>query len=198
MNLLLIDENQDNLDCLEEILETSGHKCDKYRFLEDAIPSLKKSKHDAAIASLCNYGVTSLNIIDDLQGINPNIKLILLKDSNDHNIAKKAVIKGAYTKYPVIVRPWRSNFGEIATLLNSPTETRKIIHTTKFSESYYLQLRKVTKDKRIFPTEEALFKMPYLVAQDVLRKWTGRIHNWGQILFQLPIFFAEKGKSHLR
>ena len=45
---------------------------------------------------------------------------------------------------------------------------------------------------------EALLKMLYLVTQDVMLKWTGRIHNWGQILLQLAVFFPEKVKSHLK
>ena len=52
--------------------------------------------------------------------------------------------------------------------------------------------------KSIFPTNEALLKMLYLATQDVMRKWTGRIHNWGQILLQLSIFFPDKVKLHLR
>jgi transposase-like protein len=46
-------------------------------------------------------------------------------------------------------------------------------------ESYHRQLRKVTKGKSIFPSDEALQKMLYLATQDVLRKWTGRVHNCG-------------------
>jgi transposase-like protein len=102
------------------------------------------------------------------------------------------------SKYPLIVRSWRNNWAEIATFFKYPPEIRKIIYTTNVIESYHRQLRKVTKGKGIFPNDEALLKMLYLVTQDVLRKWTGRIHNWGQILLQLSIFFPEKVKSHLR
>ena len=65
-------------------------------------------------------------------------------------------------------------------------------------ESHPRQLRKVTKGKSIFPTDEALLKMLYLVTQDVLRKWTGRVQNWGQIFLQLSIYFPDKVKAHLR
>lgn len=101
-------------------------------------------------------------------------------------------------KYPLIVRSWRNNWAEIATFFKYPPEIRKIIYTTNMIESYHRQLRKVTKGKSIFPTDEALLKMLYLATQDVLRKWTGRIQNWSQILLQLSIFFPEKVKSHLR
>jgi putative transposase len=101
-------------------------------------------------------------------------------------------------KYPLIVRSWRNNWTEISTFFKYPPEIRKIIYTTNMIESYHRQLRKVTKGKSIFPSDEALQKMLYLATQDVLRKWTGRVHNWDQILLQLSIFFPEKVKSHLR
>jgi transposase-like protein len=102
------------------------------------------------------------------------------------------------SKYPLIIRSWRSNWGEIATFFKYPPEIRKIIYTTNMIESYHRQLRKVTKGKSIFPTEDALLKMLYLATMDVLRKWTGRIRNWSQILLQLSVYFPDKVKSHLR
>lgn len=101
-------------------------------------------------------------------------------------------------KYPLIIRSWRSNWTEIATFFKYPPEIRKIIYTTNMIESYHRQLRKVTKGKSIFPTEDALLKMLYLATMDVLRKWTGRIQNWGQILLQLSVYFPDKVKAHLR
>jgi len=101
-------------------------------------------------------------------------------------------------KYPLIVKSWRNNWAEIATFFQYPPEIRKIIYTTNMIESYHRQLRKVTKGKSIFPSDDALLKMLYLATQDVMRKWTGRIQNWGQILLQLSIFFPEKVRSHLR
>jgi transposase len=101
-------------------------------------------------------------------------------------------------KYPLIVRSWRNNWAEISTFFKYPPKIRKIIYTTNMIESYHRQLRKVTKGKSIFPTDEALLKMLYMATQDVLRKWTGRVQNWGQILLQLSIFFPDKVKAHLR
>jgi putative transposase len=101
-------------------------------------------------------------------------------------------------KYPLSINSWRKNWTEIATFFKYPPEIRKIIYTTNIIESYHRQLRKVTKGKSTFPTDDALLKMLYLATQDVLRKWTGRMQNWGQILLQLSIFFPEKVKSHLK
>jgi len=100
-------------------------------------------------------------------------------------------------KYPLVIQSWRRNWGEIATFFKYPPEIRKLIYTTNMIESYHRQLRKVTKGKSVFPTDEALLKMLYLVTQNVMLKWTGRIHNWGQILLQLSVFFPDRVKSHL-
>lgn len=102
------------------------------------------------------------------------------------------------TRYPPVVQSRRQNWGELSTFFKYPPEIRKIIYTTNMIESYHRQLRKVTKGKSVFPTDEVLLKMLYLVTQDVMLKWTGRIHNWGQILLQLSVFFPDKVKSHLR
>ena len=101
-------------------------------------------------------------------------------------------------KYPLIVQSWRNNWGELSTFFKYSPEIRKLIYTTNMIESYHRQLRKVTKGKSVFPSDEALLKRLYLATQDVLRKWTGRIQNWGQILLQLSIYFPDKVKSHLQ
>lgn len=100
-------------------------------------------------------------------------------------------------KYPLIISSWRTNWAELSTFFKYPPEIRKIIYTTNMIESYHRQLRKVTKGKSIFPNDESLQKMLYLATMDVLRRWTGRVQNWGQILLQLSIFFPDKVKSSL-
>ncbi|NTZ16374.1 IS256 family transposase [Paenibacillus sp. JMULE4] len=100
-------------------------------------------------------------------------------------------------KYPLIIRSWRSNWDELATFFKYPPELRKLIYTTNMIESYHRQLRKVTKGKSIFPSDEALLKMLYLVTMDVTRKWTGRVQNWGQMLLQLSVFFPDRIGQHL-
>jgi putative transposase len=102
------------------------------------------------------------------------------------------------SKYPLILRSWRTNWDELATFFKYPPEIRKLIYTTNIIESYHRQLRKVTKGKSIFPTDEALLKMLYLATMDVTRKWTGRVQNWGQMLLQLSVFFPDRIGQHLR
>ena len=85
----------------------------------------------------------------------------------------------------------------MSTFFKYPPEIRKLIYTTNMIESYHRQLRKVTKGKSIFPNDDALVKSLYMATQDVLRKWTGRIHNWGQVLLQLSVFFPDRVTSSL-
>ena len=55
-----------------------------------------------------------------------------------------------------------------------------------------IQLRKVTKSKSVFPTDDSLLKMLYLAMMDITKKWTGRRHDWSLIHAQMAIYFAER------
>ncbi len=80
----------------------------------------------------------------------------------------------------------------MATYFKYPVEVRKLIYTTNAIEGFNRQLRKVTKSKSVFPTDDSPLKMLYLAMVDITRKWTGRRQNWGLIHSQLEIFFAER------
>lgn len=95
-------------------------------------------------------------------------------------------------KYPKIAISWRKNWTELSTFFKYPEAVRKLIYTTNAVEGFNRQLRKVTKNKGVFPTDDSLFKMLYLATTDITKKWTGRRHDWGQIYSQLSIFFEER------
>ena len=67
-----------------------------------------------------------------------------------------------------------------------------MIYTTNAIERFNRQLRKVTKNKSVFPTDDSLLTMLYLAMIDITKKWTGKRKDWGQIHSQLEIFFADK------
>lgn len=92
-------------------------------------------------------------------------------------------------RYPNSIASWRNNWPQLATYFKYPPELRKIIYTTNSIENFNRQLRKVTKSKTIFPTDDALFKMLYLSMVDITKKWNGRPWDWGKILEQLCIYF---------
>lgn len=92
-------------------------------------------------------------------------------------------------KYPSCVNSWRNNWAELSTFFKYPPEMRKIMYTTNSIENFNRQLRKVTKNKTIFPTDFSLEKSLYLAMINATAKWTQRLRGWDQILAQLNIFF---------
>jgi len=96
------------------------------------------------------------------------------------------------SKYPGAIKSWRNNWDELATFFKYPAEIRKIIYTTNAIENFNRQLRKVTKTKAAYVSDDALTKSLYLAIRDITKKWTGRIQNWGTILDQLLIFFEDR------
>ena len=92
-------------------------------------------------------------------------------------------------KYPMCVSSWKNNWTELSTYFKYPEGIRKLVYTTNAMENFNRQLRKVTKNKTIFPNDYALQKSLYLAMVDASSKWTYRIRGWDQILSQLSIFF---------
>ena len=98
-------------------------------------------------------------------------------------------------RYPLAVKSWRNNWSEVSTFFRYPVEIRKLIYTTNMIESFHRQLRKVTKSKSVFPTDDALLKMLYLATMDVSGKWTMKIPNWRMIVSQFSIYFEDRLKE---
>lgn len=93
------------------------------------------------------------------------------------------------TRYAVAVRAWEQNWPELSAFFDFPFEIRRLIYTNTAIEGYNRQLRKVTKNKTVFPTDEAVRKAFYLAHRDIAAKWTMPIPNWAKILNQLVIYF---------
>ena len=95
-------------------------------------------------------------------------------------------------KYPKISQSWRDNWANLSTYFKYPQEVRRLIYTTNTIEGFNRQLRKVTKSKSVFPTDDSLLKMLYLAMMDITKKWTGRRQGWSMIHAQMAIYFAER------
>lgn len=100
-------------------------------------------------------------------------------------------------KYPLAVKSWRANWNELSTMFKYPPEIRKLIYTTNAIENFNRQLRKVTKTKSAFVSDDALMKILYLTTMSIVDKWTMPIKEWGSILDNLMIFFGERVKISL-
>ena len=95
-------------------------------------------------------------------------------------------------KYPTISQSWRANWANLSTYFKFPQELRRLIYTTNAIEGFNRQLRKVTKAKSVFPTDESLFKMLYLAMMDITKKWTGRRQDWSMIHAQLAVYVEDR------
>lgn len=96
------------------------------------------------------------------------------------------------SKYPKISKSWYENWPNLSTYFKFPPELRKLIYTTNTIEGFNRQLKKVTKAKSVFPTDDSLFKMLYLAMKDITKKWTGRRHDWSRIYAQLVIYYGDR------
>ena len=96
------------------------------------------------------------------------------------------------SKYPKIYKSWSERWATLSTYFKYPNEVRKLIYTTNAIEGFNRQLRKVTKSKTVFPSDDSLLKMLYLATTDIPKKWTGRRRDWSQIRAQLEIYFEER------
>jgi putative transposase len=100
-------------------------------------------------------------------------------------------------KHPIIIKSWEANWIELTTFFKYPEEIRRIIYTTNTVEGYHRQLRKVTKTKTAYPTDESLIKMIYLATSDISKKWTMPLRDWSKCISQFAIHFDDRLKLDL-
>ena len=96
------------------------------------------------------------------------------------------------SKYPGISKSRYENRPNLSTYFKFPQELRKLIYTTNTIEGFNRQLRKVTKTKSVFPTDDSLFKMLYPAMKDITKKWTGRRQDWSRIYAQPVIYYGDR------
>ena len=93
------------------------------------------------------------------------------------------------SKYPTVSKLWHRHWENIIPFFAYSAEIRKVIYTTNAIESLNRSLRKVLKTKGSFPNDESILKLMYLAMQNISKKWTMPIHNWGSVINQLAIKF---------
>ncbi|MFA7118662.1 MAG: IS256 family transposase [Sphaerochaetaceae bacterium] len=97
-------------------------------------------------------------------------------------------------KYSMIQKSWESHWGDLCEFFSYPKEIRKVIYTTNAIESLNFSLRKVTKNRAAFPTDDSIYKIMYLAINKASKKWTMPISNWGAALNQFSIMFEGRVK----
>jgi putative transposase len=95
-------------------------------------------------------------------------------------------------KYPAILRSWDENWADLTTFFEYPQEIRHLIYTTNAVEAYHRMVRKFTKAKSIFPTDDSIRKVVFLSVKEILKKWTMPARDWGLAYSQFSIFFADR------
>ncbi len=95
-------------------------------------------------------------------------------------------------KYPASIQSWENNWEKLTAFLNYPQEIRKLIYTTNIIESFNASLRKHTKNKKMFPSDQAALKSIYLAAMKITDKWKKSRFGWPQIYNQLYIYFENR------
>lgn len=92
-------------------------------------------------------------------------------------------------QYPHIAKSWQNNWENLVVFLQYPEVIRRIIYTTNAIEGLNSQLRKVTNNKRVFPSDDSVFKTLYLTIDYITRKWSMPIQNWGEAMAHFLIKF---------
>ena len=89
------------------------------------------------------------------------------------------------SNYGMVIDSWYNNWNNLDTFFKFSPQIRKLIYTTNVLEGFNRQVRKFTKVRTIFPTDESLNKCVYLATMEIMEKWTQPIHNWGTTLAEL-------------
>ena len=129
----------------------------------------------------------------DLKPFMADLKLVYKTDTKDPALAALDELEeNRGKKYPASIASWRNNWSQLSACFKYPSEIRKLIYTTNSIENFNRQLRKVTKSRTIFPTDDALFKLLYPAMMEATKKWTGKAFDWGRTLDQLCICFGDR------
>ena len=118
------------------------------------------------------------------------------KDLAEHHLLELGEKWGK--KYPAVIKSWQANWDSLSQYFKYPEELRRIIYTTNIVEGFHRQVRKYTKSKGAFTSENALVKLIYCACQKILEKWDQPMHNWALIVSQLQIYFDGRLNLELR
>lgn len=129
----------------------------------------------------------------DLKAFSRDLRPVYRANTQDEAWGKLLEFEKAWgAKYPSAVKSWKDNWNELTTYFRYPPELRRLIYTTNTIEGFNRQLRKVTKTRSVFPSDDALLKLLYLAMRDATKKWTMSMQDWSLIVNQILILYPER------
>ena len=87
---------------------------------------------------------------------------------------------------------WQNKWDHLTTFFAYPADIRRVIYTTNAIESLNMSIRKVLKNKRAFPSDDAMFKQVYLALNNIAKKWTMPIRFWKEAMNRFAIEFGDR------
>lgn len=131
----------------------------------------------------------------DKKLFNADMKLIYTAATKEMAWQELKVLEQKWgQKYPYAIKSWQTNWDELTAFFEFPLEIRKIIYTTNLIENLNGKIRKYTKNKLSFPTDDAVKKSVYLALMEATKKWTQPVRNWGILLNQFLAIFEDRVK----
>ena len=184
-----------NMDGQKEILGTWISENESASFYASICSDLRnRGVSDIFIA--CHDNLTGL--CDAINAVFPKTVCADLKEIygavnlEDAEFAKEEFREKWDRKYPNILKSWDRNWSELTTFFEYPPEIRKIIYTTNAVESYHRMVRKFTKSKAVFLTDDSIRKVIYMSVREIAKKWTMPVHDWGLAYQQFAIWFEDR------
>lgn len=129
----------------------------------------------------------------DLKPLMADLKKVYGAVSEDAALYALEEFKESWdSRYPQIYKSWESNWVDLSAFFKFPAEMRRLIYTTNAVEGFHRMLRKFTKTKTNFPTDDSLKKSIYLSIKEISKKWNQPVRNWGIIIGQFIMFYEDR------
>ena len=134
----------------------------------------------------------------DYKAVTADLKTIYQAKTEDQALQQLDSFEKTWgEKYPQIIKSWQDNWDNVATLFQYPPDIRKAIYTTNAIESLNSVIRKATKQRKVFPTNQSAMKVVYLAISAASKKWTMPIRHWKLALNRFTIEFGERVTAYL-
>ena len=131
----------------------------------------------------------------DQRAFMKDLKKVYGAESEEIAMANLETMMESWKKYSVILENWLEKWDSLSTYFCYGCQIRRLIYTTNTIEGFNRQLRKVTKTRAVFPTDDSLKKALYLSTKDIIKKWTMPYRAWGETYGQFVIEFGDRAKT---